>query len=347
VHAAMEGGDFTPRLPQEEMDDLGFASSSLNGMAVAVGQAVREIQEQAAVLAAASDELAATAQEVQAAAETIGVTTVEMAEQSERQLALLEEGRTAVGAAAEESRITGEDAGRSGSEARRLAQDAREHARRASRTGAVLLELREGFARTESSMDSLRVAGEQVSGFAGAIHDIAAQTNLLALNAAIEAARAGEHGRGFAVVADEVRKLAAQSGASAAEVTATVGQTRAAIDSALARLAEGRTGLGDVGTVVEEGAAALASMTTGLSDAAAFVERIAGEVAHTSAALSGLRERMDEIEKLARADLDRAQQNAAAAEEQAAAMQEMSSTSQHLASTAATLQRVTEQFRVA
>ena len=345
VHAAMEAGDFTQRPDAGEMDDLGFAATSLNRMADGVGRVVRDIQDQARSLAALSDQMAATAEEMQATAESIGQTTGEMAEQAERQLVLAEQGRQAVETVAAESAAVREAAGTSSQNARRLAADAGEHARRAGRTGAVLLQLNEDFQQTAASVDTLGTAGSRVSEFVGAIRQIADQTNLLALNAAIEAARAGEHGRGFAVVADEVRKLAGQSAQSAQEVSAAVVQTRAAIQEVLDQLGSGRTQLSGVGQVVEDGGAALSSIVSGLGTTVDTIERIAGDVGHASASMDAVQRHIDEIERLARGGLDRAQHNAAAAQEQAAAMEEMSATSQHLAESASSLYELAGRFR--
>ena len=346
VLARLEQGDLTARLGDRHLDEIGFLGVSIDRMARALGGTIGQLQVQARALAELSDAMAATAEQVHASAEQIGATTGELTAEAEEQTALVGAGRDAVDEVVETSRQLTREAGASAKRTRAVAEQTASHAERAERAGGLLLELGEDFRRTAAAMALLEGAGQRIGGFVDTIQQIARQTNLLALNAAIEAARAGEAGRGFAVVADEVRRLATQAGASAAEVVQVVQEVGTAIAQVRARLEAGTARLGDVGEVASENRDAVSALRETMAINTRFIERIATDLTVQTHGLSSLLAHMEQVQQIARAAVVRAQQTAAATQEQIASMHELSGTGERLAEMAVALNTLAEAFRV-
>lgn len=174
--------------------------------------------------------------------------------------------------------------------------DAAGHARLQAEGGAnsvrqaagAMDRIKDATAVATAAMKNLESSSSAVSDIVAVIHDIADQTNLLALNAAIEAARAGEQGRGFAVVADEVRKLAEKSRVSTGEISRILD----AIREETLRAAQA---IGSASQQVESGTALSGEATAALGELAAAIAQtseIAGEVAARSQRMNASSERL-------------------------------------------------------
>ena len=119
------------------------------------------------------------------------------------------------------------------------AASAAEGARKTHETVQGMVQIKKAMDQVSSKVGDLDGRSQEIGKIVATIDDIAAQTNLLALNAAIEAARAGEQGRGFAVVADEVRKLAERSSLATKEIATLVGGIQASLREAVSAMQQG------------------------------------------------------------------------------------------------------------
>jgi len=199
---------------------------------------------------------------------------------------------------------------------------------------------------TAASVAGLSGLSERIGAFAQAIARIARQTHLLALNAAIEAARAEEHGEGFAVVAHEVRALAAEAGRSAREVAELVGDLRAGIDAAARAMQSGEGKVRDIGDVAAEADGALQELHQGVQLIGDLVNGVA-EVSRSQAQrLADLARSLDQVATISAASFASADGAADVTRRQVAAMTDLTGTTQQLAQLAKRLRSGIARFSV-
>ena len=288
-------GDLTVHVEAERDDEIGRLFAGFN-------RVVGDLRDMIIQLGEAVDTTAGASEQISASSEQLASATQEQSSQAHEVASAVEEmARTVIESA----------------ESTALVADAAESNRQSSVEGTQVMNkmttrirnVKETAEHTTEAMQRLGTSSESIGSIVETIEDIADQTNLLALNAAIEAARAGEQGKGFAVVADEVRQLAERTTTSTKEIAGMIAQMQQETTDAVALMEQSSTGivesvdladqaqgvLDDILDQVGQAASVLRQMAAGAEEQSATSEQISRSIEMISSVSSESAEGVSQI----------------------------------------------------
>ena len=342
----MKAGDFRETgYHTDRADEFGELIRGFSEMRKTVADLMRQTNDTAQQLAAASEELTASAHQSAQASEQVANSVTNAAQASAEQQQYIAESEASV-------EQTVGSLGRLNASADAVENDANAAHDRAVTGGKSVqsavsdIESVETIVGTSAqTVDKLGKSSQEIGTIVETISGIAEQTNLLALNAAIEAARAGEHGRGFAVVADEVRKLAEASQTAAQQITELITGIQKDTDAAVASMKSGSE-------AVKSGTAAVAELQTTfkeIEDAVASVASRAnamiGDIRRVGDQTGVVQEKTQQISGNGGKVVTEMESVSAASEQQSASAGEIANASESLAKLATNLSESLHKFQ--
>ena len=327
-------------------DEIGLMGNNFNQMLEDLRGIVSNVNDSSVQVAANAQELSASSQQSLASSQMVAhsaenqlITSAEQSTLMETSMLSMEELRTSINQIADDNeqmlQVTGNV---------KILID--EGSKSIQNVVEQMETIHETFVDTTTMMREMEQHSSSIHNITNIITDIADQTNLLALNAAIEAARAGEHGKGFAVVADEVRKLAEQSKHSATQIESMVQQIQQTSNQATKMIVAGGTKVDEGMEKTTESLHVFQSIESGSVEVVSRVESVSAAIEEIQAMTGTVTDSVKHVQQLAAQTANTASDTSAATEEQLASTEEISHNAQALSDLAERLQQEVNHFKL-
>ncbi len=339
-------GDFTADIHDSSLDEIGTIAASYENMKQKLGLLLTEVSTASESVASSSEQLSASADQTTSATEQVASAIEQIAGSAENQTSGVEKNTLAIEEVSAGIAKIAESTNNVSEFAHTTAEQAETGELFVKQTVDQMETIDKAVVESNENIKSLSERSKEIGQISEVISGISEQTNLLALNAAIEAARAGEHGKGFAVVADEVRKLAEQSKISAKQISDLIEAIQQETERSVTTMADVSNNVKTGMTIAGETAGKFKGIVGGMREIAPQIDEVSATAQQITASVQELSLSAAELAAIARENSASSQEVAASTEEQLASMEEITSSADALAHMAEELQEVVRRFKI-
>lgn len=346
VLTQITSGNFKVKTDIKSRDEMGTIAENLNTMVDTVGTLIRDIKEMSLTVASSSEEMMDSTEQVSTTSEQVTTTIAEIAKGASEQAVSAEKGNAGIQEIVQVLSNIAMDMN--------TTEELAERARQAVAIGEKSVrcqetKMNENNRVSENVADAitqLSQKSQEIGQILEVIKSIADQTNLLSLNAAIEAARAGDAGKGFAVVAEEIRKLAEQSGKSVKKIGDIINEVQVGVNQAVSEMKKAEVVAGEQSRALEDTVKAFEDISTTVQSITENVKAGSDSSKLLSQNAKQAGENISDIASVSQETAAGMEEVSASTEEQTAIIQHISDSANHLAKLASDLQQKIERFTV-